>query len=62
LTTLTLAEALDRISEMPRELDAIRPRVAVNLPLHGNTHDFYFKTNIQKELQNLWKWVEIILE
>jgi hypothetical protein len=49
---------MERISQMQRELDAIRPQVAIQPPLHDSTHDFYLKTNIRQEWQ-VRKWVEI---
>jgi len=57
--TLTLAQAMERISQLELELDAIRPQMAIHPPLHDSTHDFYLKTNIRQEWQDLRKWVEI---
>jgi hypothetical protein len=50
---------MERISQLELELDAIRPQMAIHPPLHDSTHDFYLKTNIRQEWQDLRKWVEI---
>jgi hypothetical protein len=52
---------MERISQLQRELDAIRPQMVIHPPLHDSTHDFYLKTNIRQECQDLRKWVEIRL-
>ena len=50
---------MERIAQVQRELDVIRPQMAIHPPLHDSTHDFYLKTNIRQEWQDLRKWVEI---